>query len=176
MANWDIDSTHSSAHFSVKHLMISNVRGEFSKVTGKISYDPSNIGATKIEASIDASTVNTREEKRDEHLKSPDFLDTAKFPAITFKSTSVEKGGDGLKIHGDLTLHGVTKPVALDAELPSGETKDPWGGMRIGVSATTKINRRDFGLAFNQTLETGGLIVGDHLSISIDVELTQSKA
>jgi polyisoprenoid-binding protein YceI len=174
---WEIDPSHSAAQFSIRHLMISNVRGEFSKVTGTLEWDGKNLGAAKLQSSIDVSTVNTREPKRDEHLKSADFLDVAKFPAITFTGKSFAKGGHGkLKVVGDLTLHGVTKSVTLDVEGPSAEAKDPWGNTRIGASATTKINRKDFGLTWNKALETGGFVVGDELTITLDIELIRKAA
>jgi polyisoprenoid-binding protein YceI len=171
---WEIDPAHSAAGFSVRHLMISNVRGEFSKVTGTLEWDGKNLGAAKLQSSIDVASVNTREPKRDEHLKSPDFLDVAKFPAITFTAKSFAKGSGGkLKVVGDLTLHGVTKSVALDVEGPSAEVKDPWGNTRIGASATTKLSRKEFGLTFNKALDTGGVMIGDELNITLDLEFVR---
>jgi polyisoprenoid-binding protein YceI len=171
---YEIDPAHSRAHFKIRHLMVSNVRGEFSKVTGKVVYDPKNLNSTKIEASIDASTISTSEPQRDQHLKSPDFLDVEQFPTITFVSKSVTKaGGDDLKVAGDLTIHGVTREVVLDVEVGTQESKDPWGNVKAGASAETKINRKDFGLTWNQALETGGLLVGEDITISLDIELTR---
>lgn len=171
---WEIDTAHSSAQFSIRHLMVSNVRGEFGKVTGTVVYDAKDPKKSTVEASIDVNSINTREEKRDAHLKAPDFFDVAKFPAITFKSKKVEPAGKGkMKIIGDLTIHGVTKTVTLDAEGPATEVKDPWGNVKSGAVATTKINRKDFGLGWNKALETGGVVVGEEVSITIDIELTK---
>ncbi|MFE8601877.1 YceI family protein [Archangium violaceum] len=170
---FEIDSAHSGASFSVKHMMVSNVRGAFSKVTGSANIDEKDITKSTVQAVIDATTVNTNEPKRDEHLKSPDFFDTAKFPTITFKSTKVEKAGDNLKVTGDLTLHGVTKPVTLDVEGFTTEAKDPWGNTKRGGTATTKINRKDFGLGWNKVLDTGGVAVGEEVSITLDLELNK---
>ena len=168
---YEIDAAHSSVQFSVRHMMISNVRGEFTKLSGKAVGDAANPTATTVEATIEAASIDTRNEKRDEHLRGQDFLDVAKFPTITFKSTKVEKAGDAWKLHGDLTLHGVTKPVVLDVTNVTAPTKDPWGNFRVGASATTKINRQDYGIVFNKTLDGGGLLVGDELTITIDVEV-----
>jgi polyisoprenoid-binding protein YceI len=168
---YEIDAAHTSVQFSVRHMMISNVRGEFTKLSGKATGDVANPTAATVEATIDATSVDTRNEKRDEHLRSPDFLDTAKFPTMTFKSTTVEKAGDGWKLGGDLTLHGVTKPVVLDVTNVTPPTKDPWGNTRIGAQATTKISRQDFAISFNKTLDGGGVLVGDEIAITIDVEV-----
>ena len=173
--SYKIDPAHSSAQFTVRHMMISNVRGGFSSVQGTISYDPENISATTIEAVIDATSISTLEAQRDAHLKSADFLEVEKFPTITFKSKSVAPAGDGeLNVTGDLTIHGVTKQVVLKVEGPTAEGKDPYGNMRIGASATTKIKRSDFGLTFNAALETGGVLVGDDLKIELEVSLIKS--
>lgn len=169
-ADYTIDSTHSAATFGVRHMMVSTVRGHFSKVTGKVSYDPKNLAAAKVEATIDATTIDTREPKRDAHLKSPDFLDAAKFPTFTFRSTKWTREGEKLKIAGDLTLHGVTKAVILDVDGPAAEVKGQGGSMMIGASATTKISRKDFGLAWNRLLEAGGAVVGDEVTITLDIE------
>jgi len=167
---YQIDPAHTGAHFSVRHMMISNVRGEFTKVTGKIAWDAENPANSSIEATIDAASINTREPQRDGHLKSADFLDVEKYPALEFRSTEVQ-GGDGeLKVTGQLTIHGVTRTAVLDVEGPTPESRDPWGNVRIGASATTKINRKDYGLTWNSTLETGGVLVGDEVKISIDLE------
>ncbi|RKH12286.1 polyisoprenoid-binding protein [Corallococcus praedator] len=171
---WELDSSHSSAQFGVKHMMVSTVRGAFSNVKGTINIDDKDITKSTIETTIDATTINTNEPKRDEHLKSPDFFDTAKFPTITFKSTKVAKAGkDKLKVSGDLTMHGVTKPVVLDVDGPTAESKDPWGNVRRGATATTKIKRSDFGLTWNKALETGGFAVGDEVTITLDLEATK---
>ncbi len=173
---WVIDGSHSSAGFSVKHLMITNVRGEFQKVEGTVSWDPAKPEATTIEASADISSINTRDEKRDGHLKSPDFFDVEKFPTLTFKSKSVKaKGSDELSVTGDLTIHGVTKEVVLEVEGPSAPTADPWGNTRIGATASTKIKREDFGLTWNAALEAGGVLVGSDVKITLDVSLIQQK-
>jgi polyisoprenoid-binding protein YceI len=173
---YEIDPAHTSVQFSIRHMMISNVRGEFTKLSGKATGDVANPTAASVEATIDATSVDTRNEKRDEHLRSPDFLDTAKFPAMTFKSTKVEKSGDAWKLRGDLTLHGVTKPVVIDVTNVTPPIKDPWGNTRIGAQATTKINRQDFGIVFNKTLDGGGVLVGDEISITIDVEVMKKGA
>jgi polyisoprenoid-binding protein YceI len=169
-AEYTIDSAHSAASFSVRHMMVSNVRGHFSKVTGKVVYDPANVAATKVNAVIDVTTIDTREPKRDGHLKSPDFFDAAKFPTMTFESTKVWKAGNGLKVEGNLTLRGTTKPVVLDVEGPSAEVPTQGGGKMFGATATTKINRKDFGLTWSRALETGGVAVGDEVAITIDLE------
>src|SRR6185295_18299275 len=163
-AVYEIDPAHSRAHFKIRHLMVSNVRGEFSKISGKVTYDPKNPSSLKIEAAIDASTISTSEPQRDEHLKSADFLDVAKFPVITFVSKSATRvDADTLKVTGDLTIHGVTREVALDVEVATDEVKDPWGNIKAGASAKTKINRKDYGLTWNQALETGGVLVGEDI-------------
>lgn len=175
-AEYVIDSAHSGANFSVKHMMVSNVRGAFSKVTGSASIDEKDITKSTVEAVIDATTINTNEPKRDEHLRSADFFDTAKYPTITFKSTKVEKAGENLKVTGSLTMHGVTKPVVLDVEGFTTEAKDPWGNIKRGGTATTKINRKDFGLGWNSVLETGGVAVGEEVAITLDLELNKKQA
>lgn len=173
-ATFEIDSAHSSAQFKVKHLMISNVRGEFSKVTGTLVYDAANLAASSVEASIPVSTINTREEARDTHLKSPDFFDVAKFPTITFKSKKFASAGPGkLAVTGDLTMHGVTKEVVLAVEGVTGETKGMRGEIRMGASASTKVNRKEFGMTFGRTMEGGGLVVGEEVDITIDLELVK---
>ncbi len=166
----NIDPAHTQSTFAVRHLVISTVRGEFKKTTGVVKYDEHDPSRSSVEATIDATTIHTREEKRDEHLKSPDFFDVQKYPTITFKSTRVEKAGsDKLKVTGDLTMHGVTKPVVLDTALTP-EIKDPMGNTRRGVQATTKVNRQDFGLKWSKTIEAGP-VVGDDISIEINAEL-----
>jgi polyisoprenoid-binding protein YceI len=169
-STYTIDSSHSSVQFSVRHLMISNVRGEFSKMTGTVVYDPANLSASSVEAVIDANTISTREAKRDAHLKGSDFFDTAEYPTITFKSTQFRRVNGAVQIAGDLTMHGVTKPVVLDVEGPSAEIKDAWGNMRLGATATTKINRKEWGITWNKTLDSGGVTVGDEVTITIDIE------
>jgi polyisoprenoid-binding protein YceI len=168
---WQIDPAHTNVEFSVRHMMISNVKGQFQKTTGTITTSGADPASAKIDATIDATSINTRVDKRDAHLKSPAFLDVDKFPTITFKSTKVEADGSGKwKVTGDLTLHGVTKPVVLEVEGTGTPITDPMGNTRAGASATTKISRKDFGLTWNQPLETGGVMVGDEVAISIDVE------
>jgi polyisoprenoid-binding protein YceI len=172
---YKLDPAHSVAHFSVRHMMITNVRGGFSGVEGTVTYDPQNPSDSSVETVINTSTINTNEPARDAHLKSADFLDVEKFPTMTFKSKKVTASGEGeLKVEGDLTLHGVTKEVVLTVEGPTDEAKDPWGNVRIGASAATKIKRSDFGLSWNATLETGGFLVGDELKLSIEVSLIKS--
>jgi polyisoprenoid-binding protein YceI len=174
---YDIDPTHSSAHFSVRHLMISNVKGEFTKVSGTVTFDADNPKASKVEATIDVNSLHTRDEQRDGHLKSADFFDTASFPEIKFVSTSVEPDGHHeYLVKGDMTLHGVTKEVALHVEGPNPEVKDPWGNTKTGAGATTKISRKEFGLTWNAPLETGGVMVGDEIKINLEVELTRRPA
>ena len=172
---YQIDSAHSAAEFSVRHLMVSNVRGQFSKVTGTVVYDSNNLAASKITASIDATTVDTREAKRDAHLKSPDFFDVAKYPVITFQSKEVTQAGGKLQVRGDLTMHGVTREAVLAVET-SPEIKDPYGMQRRGATATTKINRKDWGLTWNKALETGGVVVGDEVTITLDIECVHRPA
>jgi polyisoprenoid-binding protein YceI len=172
-ATWEIDSAHSAAQFAVKHMMVSTVRGEFSNVKGTINLDDKDPAKMSVEATVDATTVNTREPARDKHLKSPDFFDVAKYPAISFKSTSVKKkGASKFAVTGELTLHGVTKPATLDVDMAA-EVKDPWGKVRRGAQATTKISRKDYGLAWNKALETGGVVVGDEINITLDIEATK---
>ncbi|MBV8816862.1 MAG: YceI family protein [Acidobacteriaceae bacterium] len=174
---YNIDPAHSSAHFVARHMMITNVRGSFQSMKGTIVYDPDDPAASSIEASIDASSINTNEPQRDTHLKSPDFLDVAEFPTIDFKSTSVTNDGEGeYKVNGTLSIHGVTKPVTLKVEGPSPEGKDPWGNTRIGASASTKIKRSDFGLTWNAVLETGGFLVGDELKIELEVQAIKASS
>ena len=168
---WQIDPSHTGVEFSVRHMMISDVKGQFEKVSGTISSNGTDPTSAQIDATIDANSIDTRVAKRDAHLKSPDFLDVAKYPTITFKSKKVEAAGPGKwKVTGDLTLHGVTKEVVLDVTGPSSTIKDPMGNMRAGAEATTKISRKDFGLTWNKALETGGVMVGDEIAITIDVE------
>lgn len=173
-SNWEIDSSHSTAQFSVRHLMVANVRGEFSNVTGKLELDEKDIRKSTVEATIDAASITTRDAKRDAHLKSADFFDTAKYPTLTFRSKKVEKASAGkLRVIGDLTLHGVTREVTLAVEGPTAAVKDPWGNVKAGASASTRINRKDFGLTWNAALETGGVVVGEEVAITIDLELVK---
>jgi polyisoprenoid-binding protein YceI len=171
---WNIDTAHTEAGFSVKHLVISTVKGAFGKTTGTVKLDSGDVSKSSVEATIDVASVNTRNEDRDKHLKSPDFFDVAKFPSITFKSTKVEKAGDGLKVTGDLTMKGVTKPVVLTVAGPTAEIKDPWGNARRGLQATGKVNRQDFGVTWSKAVEAGP-VVGDEIAITIDAELVKAK-
>ena len=174
-ATYEIDASHSSAQFAVKHMMVSTVRGEFGKMSGKVVLDEKNPAKSTVEATIDATTINTRDEKRDGHLKSPDFFDVAKYPTITFKSTEVKANGKGkYTVKGNLTMHGVTKPVVLAVESPETEAKDPWGNVKRGATATTTLNRKDFGLNWNQALETGGVLVGEEVKVTLDLELNKA--
>jgi polyisoprenoid-binding protein YceI len=170
VSTWQIDPAHSAAQFSVRHMMISNVRGEFHNLSGKLLLDEKDITKSSIEVTIDATTVDTREERRDADLKSANFLDVANFPTMTFKSKSVSVAGEGrLKVTGDLTIRGVTKEVVLDVEGPTSPVKQG-NNTRRGVSATTKINRKDFGVNWSRTLDGGGLVVSDDVNITLDVE------
>jgi polyisoprenoid-binding protein YceI len=176
-ATYEIDPAHSSAQFSVRHMMITNVRGGFKSVKGTVVYDADNPGASTVEATIDVHSIATLDEQRDGHLKSADFLDAENYPTITFKSKKVEANGAGeAKVTGDLTIHGVTKEVVLAVDGPSAEGKDPWGNTRIGASASTKIKRSEFGLTWNAVLETGGIMVGDDLKIELDVQMIKAAA
>ncbi len=166
-----IDASHSHASFSVRHMMISNVRGEFAKFSGEVGYDPEHPEGTTASVTIEVASVNTREEKRDAHLRSADFFDAENHPSMTFRSKSARKSGDGLVLVGDLTIRGVTHEVSLTVEEITQEGKDPWGNTRIGGSAHTKIKRSDFGLTWNAALEAGGVLVGDEVKIALEVEL-----
>jgi len=174
---WQVDPKHSSAQFAVTHLMISTVRGEFHQINGTVVVDDADISKSYVNVTIDATTVDTREPDRDKHLMSPDFFDVAKYPSMTFKSTKVESNGpDKLKVTGDLTIRGVTKQVVLDVTAPKPPIKDPWGLQRTAVSGSTKINRQDFGVAWNKALDAGGVVVGDDVNITLDVELAVPPA
>lgn len=176
-ADYVIDPSHTSVGFTVRHLMVTKVRGSFEKVSGTVKYDPNEPEKIVIDATIDAASINTGEAKRDEHLRSPDFFDVAKHPTLTFKSKKAKVLGKGkLEVIGDLTIRGVTKEVTLQVEGLDQEIKDPWGNVRRGATATTRINRKDFGLAWNQVLETGGVMVGEDVDIQIDVELIRQAA
>ena len=173
-SQWQIDPAHSAAHFSVRHLMISNVRGEFTKLSGSALINPVDPSKSSVDITIEAASINTREPQRDEHLRSADFFDVANHPKLTFRSTRVEVlGADNIKLTGDLTIRGVTKQITFDVEGPTASIKDPWGNIRAGVTASTKINRKDFGVAFSALTETGGVVVGDEVKISIEAELIQ---
>jgi polyisoprenoid-binding protein YceI len=168
---WEIDPAHSSVQFSVRHMMVSNVRGAFTKVAGTVRGEEEDAAHATVEATIDTASIDTREAKRDEDLRSPDFLDVAKYPTMTFRSKKITKVGDGrYDVTGDLTLHGVTREVVLHVEGPSSAMKDPRGGLRAGASATARINRRDFGITWSKALDGGGVVVGDDIDVTIDVE------
>lgn len=170
---YTIDPSHSSASFSIKHMMIAKVHGGFEKLSGKLTYDPANPQSAEIEVRVEAASINTREAQRDTHLRSADFFDVEKYPELTFKSTRVEGSTGDLKLTGDLTIHGVTRTVTFDVEGPSEEMKDPWGNSKIGASATAKIKRKDFGLTWNAALEAGGFLVGDDVSITLDIQFVK---
>jgi polyisoprenoid-binding protein YceI len=170
---WVIDPAHSEINFSARHMMISTVRGRFEKFSGMVNFDEAEPARTTVNVQIEAASVNTKEAQRDGHLKSPDFFDAAKYPYLTFKSKRVEvKDGHHAKLYGDLTIRDVTKPVVLDVEY-AGQAKSPWGTFSAGFSAQTKINREDWGLTWNQALETGGVLVGKEVTISIEVEIVK---
>lgn len=175
-SRYEIDPARSSVQFSVRHLMIANVRGYFTGVKGTVYYDPENPAETAVEAEIDASTVNTHDATRDAHLKTPDFLDVAKYPKITFVSTKAQPGNRELQITGDLTIHGVTRQVVLRIDEISPEGKDPWGNPRVGASAKAKIRRSDFGLSWNAALEAGGFMVGDDVKLEFEAELIKAQS
>ena len=173
---FEIDPAHSSAQFAVRHLMVSTVRGTLGKVAGTVNLDAADVTKSSVEASIDATGIDTHEPKRDQHLKSPDFLDVAKYPAITFKSKKVTKiADDKYQVTGDLTLHGVTKEVVLDAEGSPKPFTDPSGNTKLGGAVRTKINRQDFGVAWNKTLDNGGVVLGNDVDVTIDIELMKKK-
>jgi polyisoprenoid-binding protein YceI len=175
ITTWNIDPAHSVAEFKVKHMMISNVKGRFSKLSGTLSLDEPGHHNSRVEVSAEAASIHTGDDQRDTHLKSADFFDAEKFPSLTFKSTGVRVVKDGeLSVEGDLTIHGVTRKLAFAVEGPTPPSKDPWGNTRIAVSATTKINRKDFGLAWNATLETGGILIGEEVTITLDVQFVKA--
>jgi polyisoprenoid-binding protein YceI len=175
-STWQIDPAHTSAQFAVRHLMVSTVRGTLGKVTGAVNLDETDPTKSSVEASVDATGIDTREPKRDQHLKSPDFFDVAKYPTISFKSKKVTKVSDTkYQVTGDLTMHGVTKEVVLDVEGSPKPFRDPFGNLRIGGVATTKLNRQDFGIQWNKSLDGGGVVVGDEVSVTIDVEVIRGQ-
>lgn len=171
---WGLDSAHTAVHFKVRHMMVSNVRGDFEKVSGKITYNEDDVSRSSAKITIDADSINTRVAKRDKHLKSQDFLDAEKYPLLVFQSKKVERAGEGkLKVTGDLTIRGVTREVVLDVEGPTPPIKDLQGKMRVGGTASTTINRKDFGLTWNKAIEAGGVVVGEEVEIIIDIEIVQ---
>jgi polyisoprenoid-binding protein YceI len=173
-STWEIDSAHSSAEFAVRHLMVSTVRGTLGKITGTLNLDEQDITKSAVEATVDATTIDTREPKRDAHLKSADFFDAATFPTITFKSKKVTVAGDRkYQVTGDLTMHGVTKEVVLDVEGSPVGLKDPMGNLKLGGAAHTKLNRKDFGINWSKSLDGGGVVVSDEVDVTIDLELVK---
>ena len=174
-SNWRIDPLHSGAHFSVRHLMISTVRGEFTGVTGSVTYDPKDPTRDAVEATIDCASVNTGVAKRDAQLKTADFFDVAHYPTMKFKSRRVEKAGEGkLKVTGDLTINATTQEVVLDVEGPTASIRDPRGNEKVGLAASTQISRKKFGITWNEAMESGGIAVADEVSISLDLELIKN--
>ena len=169
---WQIDPAHAAAHFSVRHLMVSNVKGEFSNVTGTVNWDDSDLSRSSVEVSIDTNTVNTNNPDRDKDLRSDRFLNVERFPKMTFRSKSIKPAGAGkLAMTGDLTIRGITHEVTFEVEGPTPSVKDPWGNLRAGASATAKINRQSFDVKWNAVLEGGGVVVGDEITVTIDLEL-----
>jgi polyisoprenoid-binding protein YceI len=173
---WTIDPNHSTAQFTVRHLAISNVGGNFTKVTGSVVLNEKDLTQSQVTATIDASSVDTRVPDRDKDLRSPNFLDVEKYPTLEFKSKRIVNSGGKLQMIGDLTLHGTTREVTLDVDGPTPELSDPWGNVRRGFSATTTINRKDYGVVWNNTLKTGEAVVGDNVKIQIDVEILRKKS
>jgi polyisoprenoid-binding protein YceI len=174
-STWNIDPAHSTAQFTVRHLAISNVTGNFTKVKGSIVLNEKDITQSQVSASIDVNSVDTRVEARNKDLKSPNFFDVEKYPTIEFKSKRIANDGGKLQVIGDLTIHGTTREVALDVDGPTPELADPWGNSRRGISATTTINRKDFNLMYNNLLKTGEAVVGDNVKIQIDAEMVKKK-
>jgi polyisoprenoid-binding protein YceI len=176
ISKWNIDASHSNLQFSVRHMVITKVRGAFKAYSGSIELEDSEeLSLARVAVVIDASSIDTSEPKRDEHLKGADFLDVSRYPTLSFESRSIERRGDRYQIQGDLTIHGVTRPVTLDSEF-QGQGKDPWGGRRAAFSAKTSINREDFGLTWNQVLEAGGVLVGTKIDIEIEVQAVKDRA
>jgi polyisoprenoid-binding protein YceI len=171
---WNLDASHTSVNFSVRHLVIAKVRGRFSKFSGQFTVDTVHPEGGTVEATIEAGSIDTHDAQRDGHLKSADFLDVEKYPTLTFKSTAIKAVDAGFQVSGDLTIHGVTRPVVLEVE-SGGVTNDPWGNSKVAYTARTHIDRRDFGLVWNKSLETGGVLVGDRVDIEIDVEAALQK-
>jgi len=173
-ATWQIDPDHSNFQFKVRHMTVSNVRGEFNKARGVVIIDDNDITNLKVELTLDAASINTDQAKRDDHLRSEDFFYVAKYPTITFVSKKVTKVDENrLKVIGDLSIRGVTKEITVDVEGPTPEVKDPGGNIRRGATGTLKINRKDFGIAWNKVLDSGGLVVGDEVNISVEVEMVR---
>jgi polyisoprenoid-binding protein YceI len=176
ISTWDIDPSHTVAEFKVRHMAISNVKGQFAKVTGSLTLNDRDLTKAHVEATIDASSIETRDAGRDTHLKSADFLDVEQFPSLIFQSTSIKLVRPGeLAVEGDLTIRGITRRVVFDVEGPTPPEKDPWGNLRVAVSATTKISRKEFGLVWNAVLESGGFLVGDDVTIALDVQFVRAS-
>lgn len=174
-ATWNIDPVHSVAEFRVRHMMISNVKGQFTGVSGALTLDEADVTRSSVQASIETASINTREAQRDTHLRSADFFDVENFPTLSFQSTRISrKAGGDLAVEGDLTIRGVTRKTVFDVEGPTAPAKDPWGNTRVGLSATTKIKRADFGLTWNAALEAGGILVGDEVTITLDVQFVKA--
>ena len=174
-STWNIDPVHSVAEFKVKHMMISNVKGQFTGLTGVLTLNEVDETKSRVQVSVEAATISTRDAQRDAHLRSADFLDVEKFPSLSFESTRVSRNGDGdLRVTGNLTIHGTTREIIFTVEGPTSQAKDPWGNTRLGLSATTKINRKDFGLVWNTALETGGFLVGDDVTITLDIQFIKA--
>ena len=173
MAKWNIDPSHTTIGFAVRHMMITNVRGEFQSVKGSADFDPGSPGGGTVEGTVEASSVNTREPKRDAHLRSADFFDAEKHPTLTFRSSRFEAKGTKLEVHGAITIRGVEKPLVIHVDEVSAEHKDPWGNARIGVTAHAAVKRSDFGLTWNQALEAGGVLVGDEVKLSFELSLVK---
>ena len=175
-ATYDVDPSHTRVGFSVTHMMVSTVRGEFGVVSGTVEWDPANVAATKVNATVGVNSVDTRDPKRDEHLRSADFFDIAKFADMTLKSKSVKNiTPEGFDLVGDLTVRGITKEVTFKVKTLPGDRKDPWGNMKTGTRATATINRQDFGVKWNTAIDGGGYIVGDEVTIELDIELARRK-
>jgi polyisoprenoid-binding protein YceI len=174
--DWNIDAAHTGIHFSVRHMVVSKVRGRFGKYTGTIKLDDADITRSSVEVNIDASSIDTGVGDRDTHLRSPDFLDVEKFPQLHFRSQRIEPvNATHYRVIGDLTIRGVTREVAIDAEY-GGRGKDPWGNERVGFVAKTSLDRKDFGLTWNQALEAGGILVGDRVDIELDVQAVRASS
>jgi polyisoprenoid-binding protein YceI len=172
---WDIDTSHSGIHFRVRHMVISKVHGRFGRWSGTLALDPQDLTRSSVDVRIDAASIDTQVADRDDHLRSADFLDAARFPELTFRSKRVEKAGAGYRVTGDLTLHGVTREVTLEAEY-AGTGKDPWGNERAGFSAAASLDRREFGLNWNAAVEAGGVLVGEKVEIAIELEAVKKAA
>jgi polyisoprenoid-binding protein YceI len=173
---WAIDDAHTTIGFSVKHMMVSEQKGAFDKFKGTIELDDKDVTKSKVDVTVETASINTKNQKRDDHLKGAEFFDVTKFPTLTFKSTKIEKAGEGFKVTGDLNMHGITKSVVLDVGALSDSYKDPWGGTHRGTTAKTTVARKDFGLLWNAAIEKGGVVVGENVTIEIQLELVPPPA